>query len=77
MEHHANPIRLARCSHGTYFLSIDHTTVGLTQDQLISIARAIYGMAEQQRPLFVALVAGIRAEQLRLEAECGFPASKN
>lgn len=65
MNPSSNPVRLVRCCHGTYFLTIDRTTISVTEDELVHVARAVYGLAEKHRPLFVAMIAGIRAEQLK------------
>lgn len=72
-----HPIRLVRCCHGTYFLTIDRTTVSVTEEELVNIARAIYGLAEKHRPLFVAMIAGIRAEQLKNQQNGSDPVIHN
>lgn len=68
MQNATYPVRLARCTHGTYFLTAGSTTLTLTQDELVLIGRAIYGMAERHAPLLSSLIAAIRAEQMKNEA---------
>ena len=59
-------VRFARCSHGTYFLSVGPATVALTQEDLVAVARSVYRAAEDQPQLLMSLVAGIRQEQVSL-----------
>lgn len=52
-------VRLMRCEHGTNFLKLGFTTLSLTDDELVLIARAIHALSYRHRSLRRMLMEGI------------------
>ena len=52
-----SPVRLLRCPHGAYFLTVGQATLHLSEEELSLVGRALHAMAGRQPTLLARLAA--------------------